>query len=220
MIQAIIFDMDGLMLDTESIALDSWKKAGNEFGYTISRELMIKAIGTTLIDTKKLLVKNLGDDFPFEEVRKVRLNHTKEFISLHGVPIKKGLLEFLKYCKSKKIPTAVATSTARIDALELLKKADIYSYFDIVICGDEIEKGKPEPDIFLMASKKLGVKAEKCIVLEDSENGILAASRANMIPIWIPDIITESHIAGENAKYKCDSLIEVKEIIDELYKVN
>ncbi|MCT4688099.1 HAD family hydrolase [Vallitalea sp.] len=216
MIQGIIFDMDGLMLDTESIALDSWERAGKEFGYKISRELMIKAVGRTLVDTRKLLVKNLGNDFPFEEVRKVRIDYTKEYMSLNGVPIKEGLIEFLKYCKSIKVPTAVATSTNRSDALELLKKTNIVDYFNTIVCGDEIEKGKPEPDIFLMASKKLGINPEKCIVLEDSENGILAASRANMIPIWIPDIITESDIATKNARYICNSLNEVNIIIDEL----
>ncbi|WP_113675444.1 HAD family hydrolase [Vallitalea guaymasensis] len=216
MIEGIIFDMDGLMLDTESIALESWERAGKDFGYVISRELMMKAVGRTLVDTRKLLVKNLGDDFPFEEVRKVRIDYTKEFMSLNGVPMKEGLIEFLEYCRTMKIPTAVATSTNRSDAIELLEKVDIVGYFNTIVCGDEIEKGKPEPDIFLMASKKLGVNPERCIVLEDSENGILAATRANMIPIWIPDIIAESDIARENARYICDSLNEVNIIIDEL----
>lgn len=216
MIEGIIFDMDGLMLDTECIALESWERAGKDFGYVISRELMMKAVGRTLVDTRKLLVNNLGDDFPFEEVRKVRIDYTKEFMSLNGVPMKKGLIEFLEYCKTIEIPTAVATSTNRSDALELLEKVDIVDYFNTIVCGDEIEKGKPEPDIFLMASKKLGVNPERCIVLEDSENGILAATRANMIPIWIPDIIAESDIARENARYICDSLNEVNIIIDEL----
>lgn len=216
MIEGIIFDMDGLMLDTESIALESWERAGKDFGYVISRELMMKAVGRTLVDTRKLLVKNLGDDFPFEEVRKVRIDYTKEFMLLNGVPMKEGLIEFLEYCRLLKIPTAVATSTNRSDAIELLEKVDIVGYFNTIVCGDEIEKGKPEPDIFLMASKKLGVNPERCIVLEDSENGILAATRANMIPIWIPDIIAESDIARENARYICDSLNEVNIIIDEL----
>ncbi|GMQ59722.1 HAD family hydrolase [Vallitalea sediminicola] len=216
MIEGIIFDMDGLMLDTECIALESWERAGKDLGYVISRELMMKAVGRTLVDTRKLLVNNLGDDFPFEEVRKVRIDYTKEFMSLNGVPMKEGLLEFLEYCKTREIPTAVATSTNRSDALELLEKVDIVDYFNTIVCGDEIEKGKPEPDIFLMASKKLGVNPEKCIVLEDSENGILAATRANMIPIWIPDIIAESDIARENARYICNSLNEVNIIIDEL----
>ncbi|WP_304942417.1 HAD family hydrolase [Vallitalea guaymasensis] len=216
MIEGIIFDMDGLMLDTESIALESWERAGKDFGYVISRELMMKAVGRTLVDTRKLLVKNLGDDFPFEEVRKVRIDYTKEFMSLNGVPMKEGLIEFLEYCRTMEIPTAVATSTNRSDAIELLEKVDIVGYFNTIVCGDEIEKGKPEPDIFLLASKKLGVNPERCIVLEDSENGILAATRANMIPIWIPDIIAESDIARENARYICDSLNEVNIIIDEL----
>ncbi|GMQ65392.1 HAD family hydrolase [Vallitalea maricola] len=216
MIEGIIFDMDGLMLDTESIALESWERAGKEFGYVISRELMMKAVGRTLVDTRKLLVKNLGDDFPFEEVRKIRIDYTKEFMSLNGVPMKEGLIEFLEYCRTLKIPTAVATSTNRSDALELLEKVDIVGYFNTIVCGDEIEKGKPEPDIFLMASKKLGVNPERCIVLEDSENGILAATRANMIPIWIPDIIIESDIARDNARYICNSLNEVNIIINEL----
>lgn len=216
MVKAIIFDMDGLMLDTENIALESWNKASKDFGYDISRELMIRAIGTTVLDTKKLLIDNMGSEFPFDEIREVRMKHTKEYMEVHGVPVKKGLIEFLEYCSSENISMAVATSTSRIYAKELLQKASIIKYFHAIVCGDEIEKGKPEPDIFLEASRCLDVRPEECIVMEDSEKGILAASRANMIPIWIPDIITDSTIAEENAKYICESLIEAKELLKKL----
>lgn len=216
MTEAIIFDMDGLMLDTEKIALESWRKAGEDYGYDITKELMMQVIGSTVVDTRKFFVKNMGEEFPFEEIREVTIKYRNEYIEINGVPIKKGLIEFLEYSKSQDIPMVVATSTNRSEAIELLKRASIFEYFENIICGNEVEKGKPEPDIFLLASKKLGVEPKKCIVLEDSERGILAASRAKMIPIWIPDLIKESNIAKENAEYICDSLLEAKELLREI----
>lgn len=214
MISAIIFDMDGLMLDTEILAINSWKKAGEHFGYIIEKELMMKAIGRTIQDTQKILEEKFGNDFPFEEARKVRFDHTRVHMEVNGIPLKKGLIEILNYCKKENIPIAVATSTNRSHAVSLLNKANIMDYFNAIVCGDDVKKGKPEPDIFIKASEELGVSPDKCIVLEDSENGILAAYRANMVPVWVPDLITESLIAKEHAKHICDSLIDVITLVE------
>lgn len=216
MIEAIIFDMDGLMLDTENVALECWQKAGEQYGYTITKELMLQAIGTTITDTKQLLFNNFGDDFPFEEARNLRSQYIKEHIDTHGIPTKEGLIDLLAYCQKEQIPIAVATSTHRHRAEPLLEKIGIKAYFDYIICGDDVTKGKPEPDIFLLASKTLGIHTNRCIVLEDSENGVLAASRAGTIPIWVPDLIIDSTIAKHHAKYICDSLIDAKILIEHL----
>lgn len=216
MVEAIIFDMDGLMLDTENVAIVCWQKAGEQFGYTITRELMLQAIGRTVTDTKKLLLNHFGEDFPYEEARKVRAGHTKDYIETKGIDTKEGLMDLLIYCQNEGIPIAVATSTHRHHAESLLEKAGIKSYFNHIICGDDVSNGKPAPDIFLLASKTLGINIDQCIILEDSENGILAASRAGAIPIWVPDLIIESNIAKHHAQYICDSLVDAKHLIEHL----
>lgn len=213
---AIIFDMDGLMFDTERLALESYKKAGEEYGYSIDFNIISKAIGRNTNDTKSIMTEEFGPEFPFDNIRKRRLKYTRNEICNNGVPIKKGLLELLDYSKEKGVYLAVATSTDRKHAEELLKDAKVIDYFDVIVCGDDIKRGKPEPDIYLKASEKLSIKPSECIVLEDSENGIKAAFAANMMPIFVPDLIKETDIIKTYSKYKCESLYHVISKIEEL----
>lgn len=216
MVLAIIFDMDGLMFDTERLALESYKKAGKMYGYSIDFNVISKAIGRNTKDTKLIMIEQYGDEFPFDNIRRCRLKYTRDEISNNGVPIKKGLLELLEYCKRRGIYLAVATSTDRKHAEELLKSAKVIDYFDIIICGDDIVRGKPEPDIFLKASEKLSIKPSECIVLEDSENGIKAAFAANMIPIFVPDLIKQTDTIKIYSKFTCESLFHVISKLEEL----
>lgn len=217
-IKAIIFDMDGLMFDTERLALENWTKSGKETGYKIDESLMLKAIGKNLQDNKKLFIEYFGTAFPFETIKLQAENYLKKTIDKEGVPIKKGLIALLDYCKQKSLLTAVATSTSRLQAEALLRRANVLDYFDVVVCGDEIGKGKPNPEIFLLASKKLNVSSNVCVVLEDSEYGILGAHKANMIPIFVPDLVEESEIIKQNKQFKCQSLIDVIDVIEKLLK--
>ena len=187
-VSAVIFDMDGLMFDTERIAIQTWQKAGATCGYDIPESLIIESIGRDTQDTQSLFENALGQDFDFQHVRKLRIHYAEEHIKQHGVPLKEGLYEVLDVLTTSSVLVAVATSTERARAETLLTGANVLDKFDVVICGDDVYKGKPAPDIFLLVAERLQTIPEQCLVLEDSESGIRAAVSAHMIPILIPDI--------------------------------
>ena len=189
MIKAVIFDMDGLMLDTQRIATKAWRLAAAEYGINFSNELSLKLIGRNVQDTMTILKKELGDDFPIEECRKRATKLYFEDISQNGIPIKPGLLELIHFLKDKSIDIAVATSAPRSLTVHELRLANLISHFKVIVTGDDIQNGKPSPDIFLAAAKLLNIPPEKCIVLEDSFPGIRAAYAAKMIPIMVPDLV-------------------------------
>jgi len=187
-ISCVIFDMDGLMFDTERLAIQVWQKAGRTYGFDIPESLIIECIGNNIQTSRAMLETALGKKFNFKQVRKLRIQYTNEYITKNGVPIKKGLYNVLNVLTKYSVLKAVATSTERNRAEAMLNVANILNNFDMIVCGDEIQRGKPEPDIFLSVAERLQITPEKCVVLEDSEPGILAASNAHMFPILVPDI--------------------------------
>jgi HAD superfamily hydrolase (TIGR01509 family) len=215
--ELIIFDMDGLMFDTEKISFVSWRDAAARYGYQINDEIFRKTIGTNLINTKNIYLKHFGNSFPIEEIISERVKITEEIIRLNGVPIKKGLYDLLNYLSQNNIKKAVATSTSRNRALNLLKLTSVDSHFDYVLCGDEIEKSKPDPEIFLKVADKLGCSPNQCLILEDSEAGIEAAYKAGMFPIMIPDMKEPNELIQKLIFKKMDSLLDVKYFLKELF---
>lgn len=218
--ELIIFDMDGLMFDTEKISFISWRDAAARYGYQIDDNIFRKTIGANLISTKDIYIKHFGISFPIEEIISERVRISEELIKLKGLPIKKGLYELLDYLSQSNIKKAVATSTSRNRALNLLKLAGIDNNFDYVLCGDEIEKSKPDPEIFLKVSDKLGCSPNKCLVLEDSEAGIEAAHKAGMFPIMIPDIKEPNELTKTLIFKKMDNLLDVKCFLEELFSTS
>jgi len=218
--ELIIFDMDGLMFDTEKISFISWRDAAALYGYEIDDEIFRKTIGANLISTKDIYIKHFGISFPIEEIISERVRISEELIKLKGLPIKKGLYELLDYLNQANIKKAIATSTSRNRALKLLKLAGIDNNFDYVLCGDEIEKSKPDPEIFLKVSDKLGCSPNKCLVLEDSEIGIEAAHKAGMFPIMIPDMKEPNELIKTLIFKKMDNLLDVKCFLEELFSTS
>jgi len=187
-ISAIIFDMDGLMFDTERLAIRAWQQAGKEHGFELPEPLILECVGRPVQSTQAHLETVLGPGFDFNTVRRRRVEIAEEVFARDGVPIKEGLYELLDLLNNQPIGKAVATSTERSRAESMLRRATVFDHFDVVVCGDEVEHGKPAPDIFLLAAERLGAEPTQCIVLEDSDPGIQAAAAAGMIPILVPDI--------------------------------
>lgn len=214
MIKGIVFDMDGLMFDTERIAMDGWDYAASMMGVVIPREIQIKVLGLTEESSKQLFEEYLGKDFDFYKAKDLRISYAYSYIEKNGVPLKKGLIELLDYLKANNYTIAVATSTEKEKAEYLIKKAGVYEYFNAVICGNMIKNGKPEPDIYLKASELIGIHPSECLALEDSINGILSADRAGLKPVMIPDIVQPNEEIKKHIYALLPSLLEVIDLLE------
>lgn len=186
-ISLVIFDMDGLMFDTERIGIRAWMQAGRDHGVPLTPEIITETIGLDIRNTERVFREHLGD-MPFEDMKMRRFEHAFEEIEKTGTPVKPGLPELLDWLTAQGIRKAVATSTERTRARHFMKLGGVLDKFDEIVCGNEVARGKPEPDIFLEAARRVGVHPDECIVLEDSENGLKAAHRAGMKPVLIVDI--------------------------------
>ncbi|HEY1790580.1 MAG TPA: HAD family phosphatase [Verrucomicrobiae bacterium] len=187
--RAIIFDMDGLLLDSERPYRDAWLVVSNQRGYPLSESIYVKAVGRDDRDTREIFCTHFGNDFPYDEicadVRVMMDRHTADA----GHALKDGVVEVLEYLAQCSIPCVVATSTMRQKALARLGQSNILRYIREVSGGDEVTKGKPEPDLYLLAAKKLGVAPDQCLAFEDSAPGARAAHKAGMRVIVIPDLV-------------------------------
>lgn len=187
-LKGAIFDMDGLLIDTEKLYLRYWKQSAADFGYDM-RDEHVYAIRSL---ARKYSIPKLkgffGEDFPTEEVRAHRTELINAHIAEHGIDLKKGLFELLDYLRDKGIRLAVATATPRERTLKYLEKIGAADRFDAVVCGDMVTSGKPDPEIYLTAARELGLPPENCAAFEDSPNGLKAARAAGCQVIMIPDM--------------------------------
>lgn len=214
MINGIVFDMDGIMFDTERLSTDGWLDTAKKLNIDLPIEFIDSFKGTAASFSEKLFKQRFGKDFDYEYARKLRTEYMESVIEESGVPVKAGLMELLDYLKPRQIPAAIATSTRRELAEKYLTMTGIYDYFDAIIYGDTVENSKPAPDIFLKAIQMLGKKAEECIVLEDSPNGIQAGYSAGIRVVHIPDQIMITDEMKKNVYKICNNLNEVIQVIE------
>ncbi|RGC44129.1 HAD family hydrolase [Absiella sp. AM29-15] len=192
--KAVIFDMDGLMIDSERVTYEEYKRKLDLLGYhDFTEDLYKQCLGKNKQGICQVFLDHYGNDFPMQEVWDDVHIWIDERLK-QQVPKKKGLDVLLLWLKQHQIKTIVATSSSRQRVDEILKNADILPYIDDSICGDEVTHGKPDPEIFLKACEKAGVSIKDAIVLEDSEAGIEAAYRGGLDVICIPDMKYPEHI--------------------------
>lgn len=215
--KAVIFDMDGLMIDSERVTYNEYVRKLHLLGHDdFTEEVYRGCLGKNKQGICQVFIDYYGDDFPMVEVWDDVHVWIDESLRKH-VPKKKGLDKLLHYLKENNYKTIVATSSGRSRVDEILKNAGITEYFDDSICGDEVSKGKPDPEIFLTACQKLGVEPDEAVVLEDSEAGILAAYRGNIDVLCVPDMKYPEKEYEEKVTKIIDSL---EDVIDYLEKEN
>lgn len=209
MIKGLIFDMDGLILDTETISNKLLIDIFSKYDINLNEEIISKTIGLEKKKAMKVFEEYLGDNIPIKDIINLHKKVVNDYLEKNGVPVKLGLIELLNYLDEEKIKKVVATSSYRKVAENVLIRANVYNRFDDIICGDEIKESKPSPDIFLKALEKLNLLADEVIVLEDSRMGILAAHRAKIKSIMIPDILPADEETKKLYFKECKSLLDV-----------
>ncbi|WP_298482774.1 HAD family phosphatase [uncultured Ruminococcus sp.] len=188
MIRGLIFDMDGVLLDTERIYFSCWQKSAAEFGYTLKPEYALAVRSCCQRYAESYLKRMLGEEFDYLAVRNRRRELVSQYIAEHGIVQKPGVAKLVQYCEKNGIQVAVATATSKELAEERLAMAGLSGIFSVIVGGDQVERGKPDPDIYLTAARALGLPAEECAAVEDSPNGIAAAFAAGCSPIMVPDL--------------------------------
>lgn len=195
-----IFDMDGLIFDTERLFMTTKDGIMKEYGYTQQKDDYIHTLGTCGQQLLDILHNLYGDDYPAEEISRKCRTLVTEKIRRNGPPVKPGIPELLAWFAANNIPCCVASSTKHDIVAEYLRLAKLDKYFSFIIGGDQVQRSKPNPDIFLTACRQADIRPEHALVLEDSENGILAACNANIPVICIPDLkVPSEEIAGKTA---------------------
>jgi HAD superfamily hydrolase (TIGR01509 family) len=211
--QAIIFDMDGLLIDSERIYLECFIEACHQHQFEADENIYLQCIGTSWQRTKEILTEGYGPEFPYHEVVDQCRALYELAITEHPLPVKEGAVPLLKAIDSLQIPKAVATSTERDKAMEKLRSVDLLHYFSHVVGGDQVADSKPLPQIYLKVAKCLGISPDNCLALEDSDNGVRSAHAAGMDVIQIPDLVTPSIEVKALGHPIMSSLSEVQNLV-------
>ena len=216
-ITAVIFDMDGVLFDTERMYMECWREAAEPRGLKNVDEISKACIGRTLQGTKEVFEAakaEQGIDVSFEELHEDCSRRFKKKEEREGLPEKPGVHEILEYLKENRIPTALASSTRRTAVMEHLDRAGITSYFQKIICGDMVEHGKPAPDIYLKACEELGVAPGQALAVEDSFNGVRAGHAAGMQVFLVPDLVAPTPEIQALCTEQLESLDELPAAIE------
>ena len=207
--QAVVFDMDGVIFDTERLVIEFWKEVAKKHNIPNVEHTCIQCLGTNRVRTREIFLENYGADFPFDPYRA----EVTELFNTHykGVPLptKPGVRELLSYLQKQDIKVGLASSTAQHLVRDEIGTAGLLPYFQTLVCGDMVEHSKPAPDIFLKACEILNADPTKSIAIEDSFNGIRSAHCAGMTPIMVPDQVQPTDEIRALAFHVMPSLLDV-----------
>lgn len=188
-IKALIFDMDGLLFDSEKVVQRAWNITGPEFGIENLGAYIYGAIGMNAARRKEYFQKTFAADFPFEAFSERTREVFREIVDKEGLEMKAGAKELILCGKEKGYKLAVATSSSRKHATRLLGEAGIYEYFDGFVFGDMVSHSKPAPEIYQKACEKLHVLPEESIAFEDAPSGVRSAAAAGLRVVLVPDLV-------------------------------
>ncbi|MGX4668515.1 HAD family hydrolase [Cerasibacillus sp. JNUCC 74] len=211
-IRQVIFDMDGLLFDTERIAYKALKKAMGQAGYQLSMDIYSLVIGSGVQEEEKILQGVYGDDFSLSLVTENYLKEFQHIVETEGVGIMPGVHELLDILDELHIKKCVASSSSLTTIKHYLTMNELTDRFDFYMSGEEVERGKPNPDIFIEACHRAGEKPDTALVLEDSPNGLRAAYAAGIKCIVIPDLVSPNQEMKTKAYKIADSLFDVRDM--------
>jgi HAD superfamily hydrolase (TIGR01509 family) len=209
---AVIWDMDGVLFDTESLVIDCWKQVCLEHGYPDPTASLMKMIGRSEKDSDAIFREDFGEGFDVQRLRE-RKNELVLRKIQKGMPIKKGVVETLRLLQAMNVSSAVGSSTNAAKVRQFLRHGGIDSHFPVVVGGDMVRRGKPDPEIFLRAAKELSVDPRRCVVIEDSLNGVRAGFDAGMCVVLVPDLVVPTEEMLEKAHHVLPALSEAEPLM-------
>lgn len=211
--KAVVFDMDGLMFDTESLVVKGWDYAGYKLGYGKLGYMVQKTLGANYDKSKQIFYNNFKDKVDFDKLVAITREYVYDYYDKYGTPQKPYLKETLNFLKVNGYKLAVASSSRKVTVYRHLKDSGVFDFFDAIVCGDMVKNSKPDPEIYLKACNLLKEDPKDCYALEDSPNGIKSAYYANMFPVMIPDIVQPSEDIKHYYNLKLNNLNEFIEYI-------
>lgn len=216
MTKAVIFDMDGVLFNTEYIVSLAWSEVAKKRKIEEIELVLNSCIGRSYEDTRLVFSNHYGENFDFEGFREDARVLFNAYIEREGLPVKEGVYELLSYLKEEGYKIGLASSTKKENILSHLKEANITSYFDVVIGGDMVKHSKPHPEIYKKAYEALEVTPEETFCIEDSLNGIKSGYAAGLKVIMVPDLIMPTEEIMPLLHKKCNSLLEVKAYLESI----
>lgn len=214
-IAGVLFDLDGLVLDTEKLYSRFWREACREVGFSMSYEQSLKMRALNSRAGADMLRSFFGEGADHATIRQIRIRRMDAFVEKEGVDVKAGIPELLEGLKARGIPRAITSASPKDRIQRYLGSVGLLSQFDAICSGHELPHGKPEPDIYLHGAATLGLAPENCLALEDAYAGLLSASRAGCLPVLIPDLDPPNDQTGPLLYAIADSGLDVLTLIDQ-----
>lgn len=212
-LKGLIFDMDGLLIDTERLSFEALVYDCKQRGFTLTMEQFLSIRSLSIPKCEEKFKGYFGEDFDFEDSFEKHFFYMREHMDKYGVPMKKGADNILEFAKEKGLKLALATSTPLPIAESQLTSLGLWDYFDKVQSAADIKNGKPAPDVYLAAAKLLGLEPSECMAFEDSPNGIRSASSAGCVTVMVPDLSGPDEELSKLIFASVDDLDEAVELI-------
>ncbi len=211
--EAVIFDMDGTLYDTETLNARFWQTAGEEFHVPNVEELTRACVGRNRKAIEQVMREHLGAEFPVTAFLDRTQSLMREYIAREGCPLKKGAEELIAFLSAEGIPMGMATSSSRATAESRLTGSGLLDHFRVIVGGDMVQHSKPDPEPYRLACRLLGVSPEQCIGVEDSPNGVRSLHDAGLITVMVPDTIAPMKEIRSLCRWVLPSLFDLLELL-------